>query len=163
MPEINEEQAEELLAEDCQNIKESLSPVKIAPVHIADEKAQPLGFGAIQPDFETLDLDMLVQWRVQHQSKHAALGVRTKVGGPMEVTKEVSMRRQLIRRFHKVLKQEQNRGELTGLTWGIHWCALAPGGRDGKVEGTTAPALQNGNSANAAQSASVAASKVSFS
>ena len=89
--------------------------------------------------------------------------MQTKVGGATEETNELSMRRQLIRQFHEVLKQEQNRGECTGVNRDIHWCAPAPGGRDSRIDGASAPALANGNSANAAQSVSAAAAKVSFS
>lgn len=150
-----------MLAEDRRHIRESLQ-INISRIHTANEHAQPLGFSVTPIDFKALDLSTLVEWRLQHQTQHAALGVRTKVGGPTVPTKEESMRRQLIRRFHEVLKQEQSRGELTGLNRDIHWRAPAPGGRDGQVAGVAAPALQNGNSANAAQTASVAASRVSF-
>jgi hypothetical protein len=147
MPEIDEEEAEEMLAEDRRHISETLR-INISPIHVADESSQPFGFGGTRIDLNALDLDTLVEWRLQHQTQHAALGVRTKVGGATEETNELSMRRQLIRQFHEVLKQEQNRGECTGVNRDIHWCA---------------PALANGNSANAAQSVSAAAAKVSFS
>ena len=162
MPDINEEEAEEMLAEDRRHINETLH-INIPPIHVADQNSQPFGFGSTRTDINALDLDTLVEWRLQHQSRHAALGVRTKVGGSTEETNELSMRRQLIRRFHEVLRQEQNRGECTGINRDIHWRAPAPGGRDGWIAGAGAPALANGNSANAAQSASAAASKVSFS
>ena len=162
MPEIDEEEAEEMLAEDRRQIHETLH-INIPPVRVADENSQPFGFGGTRTDINALDLNTLVEWRLQHQTHHAALGVRTKVGGATEETKELSMRRQLIRRFHEVLKQEQNRGECTGVNRDIHWRAPAPGGRDGQIAGASAPALANGNSANAVQSASAAASRVSFS
>ena len=162
MPEINEEETEEMLAEDRRHINETLR-INIAPIHVADENSQPFGFGGTRTDGNALDLDTLVEWRLQHQTQHAALGVRTKVDGATEETNELSMRRQLIRRFHEVLKQEQNRGECTGVNRDIHWRAPAPGGRDGRIAGASTPALANGNPANAAQSASAAASRVSFS
>jgi hypothetical protein len=95
MPQIDEEEVKEMIAEDHCNINEPLQ-VKISPVHIADEQAQPTGFGATDIDFKALDLNTLVEWQLQHQTRHAALGVRTKVGGTTEATKEVSMHRQLI-------------------------------------------------------------------
>ena len=71
------------------------------------------------------------------------------------------MRCQLIHRFHKVIKQEQDRGACTGSNRDIHWRAPAPGGRDGELDGLAAPVLDNGNSSNAAGAATSAASKVS--
>ena len=93
--------------------------------------------------------------RKQHQTRHAALGVRTK--GDKQRT-EAS--RQLIRRFHEVLKEEQDRAPCTASDRTIHWRAPTPGGRDGEIDGANAPALSNGNSANAAVSASAVAKRV---
>ena len=161
MPEISEEEADEMLAEDRRHINETLH-INIPPIHVDNENSQPFGFGGTRTDINALNLDTLVEWRLQHQTQHAALGVRTKLGGAKEETSELSIRRQLIRRFHEVLKQEQNRGECTGVNRDIHWRAPAPGGRNGQIAGIGAPVLANGNSANAAQSASAAASRVSF-
>lgn len=161
MPDISEEEVDEMLAEDCHNIKAALR-FNFAPVRTADEAMQPLGFGATEPDFNTLDLGALVDWRLQHQTRQAAVGVRTKVGEQPQDNKEVSLRRQLIHHFHEVLKQEQDHGLCTGSNRDIHWHAPAPGGRDGQVDGVAAPALDNGNSANAASAAASATSKVNL-
>lgn len=162
MPEIDEEEAEEMLAEDRRHIKETLR-FKLPPVHTTDDPSRPLGFGATNVEVGTVDLDVLVDWRLQHQSHHAAVGVRTRFGAEQFAREEatgVSMRRQIIRRFHEVLKQEQDRGQCTGTNRDIHWRAPAPGARDGEVNGLPAAALDNGNSANAARAASAVASNV---
>ena len=149
-----------MIAEDCCSIKQALK-LMIAPVRTADEAAQPVGFGATDPNFKTLNLSTLVDWRLQHQTRHAATGVWTKFDHEEQLPEktQVSLRRQLIRRFHKVLKEEQDRGLCTGSNRDKHWCAPAPGGRDADVDGAAAPVL-NGNSANAAGAAASAASKV---
>lgn len=134
--------------------------VSIAPVCTNDEAAQPLGFGAIEPEYSAINFDTLVNWRLQHQSRHAALGVRTRGGVQIENQKAVSIRRQIIREFHVVLKESQEQGESTGVNRNNRWRAPAPGGRGGKINGVEAPTLENGNSANAAVAAGVATSAV---
>jgi hypothetical protein len=96
--------------------------------------------------------------RRKHQTQQAALGVRTKsetVDKP-----EISMRQQLIRRFHEVLKEQQDHAIGTGCERAARWRAPAPGGREGQIDGLSAPALPSGNSANAAVAASAIAKKV---
>src|ERR1700677_1860177 len=105
MPDIDEDEVEEIIAEDRCNISKALQ-LKISPVDAPDEDAQPLGFGDMNPDFTTLDLSPLVDWQLQHQSRHAAVRVRTRVGEQLQTKADISIRRQLIRRFHEVLKQE---------------------------------------------------------
>jgi hypothetical protein len=108
IPEIDEEAADEMIAEDRRYIKEALK-FTIAPVRTADEAARPVGFGATDPDFKALNLSTLVDWRLQHQTRHAATGVRTKFDREEQLPEknEVSLRRQLIRRFHEVLKKSK--------------------------------------------------------
>lgn len=156
---MDDEEAQEMIAEEYHHISEALS-FDIPPVQV-DTVAQPLGYGATDANFHEIDLDILVDMRKQHQTRHAALGVRTKGDKQRtEASKDVSIRRQLIRRFHEVLKEEQDRAPCTASDRTIHWRAPAPGGRDGEVDGANAPALSNGNSVNAAVSASTVAKRV---
>lgn len=155
---------EELIAEEFRHIKEALS-LNLPSVRV-DEVAQLLGYGATNTNFDEVDFDMLVHMRRQHQTHHAAMGVRTKGASEKQLPdaqKNISLRRQIIRRFHKVLKEEQDHAPCTGSDRKIHWRAPAPGARDGQVDGETAPALANGNSANAALSAQAVAKKVCWS
>ena len=99
MPEIDEDMADEMIAEDRQHIKEALQ-FNIPPVHMADEATQPIGLGTMDPGFNTLDLSTLVDWRKQHQTQHAAAGVRTRFGEQLQNNREVSTQCQLIRCFH---------------------------------------------------------------
>src|SRR5882762_108607 len=107
MPEIDEEEAEEMLAKDCHHISKTLG-INISPIHVADESSQPFSLGGTCTDLNALNLDTLIEWQLQHQTQHVALGVQTKVGSATEETNELSMRCQLIWKFHEVLKQEQN-------------------------------------------------------
>jgi hypothetical protein len=155
---------EELIAEEYRHIKEALS-FNVPSVRV-DEVAQPLGYGATNPNFNEVDFDVLVDMRRQHQTHHAATGVRTKGAGEkplLDAQKDISLRRQIIRRFHEVLKEEQDHAPCTGSDRKIHWRAPAPGARDGQVDGETAPTLESGNSANAALSAQAVAKKVCWS
>ena len=147
------------VAEDCCYIKEALK-FTIPPACTAEEAVSPVGFGTTGPDFKAFNLSTLVDWRLQHQTHHAATGVQTKLDHEEQLPekKEVSLWRQLIQRFHKVLK-EQDRGQYTGSNHDKHWHAPAPGGRDADVDGATAPIL-NRNSPNAACAAASATLKV---
>jgi len=62
----------------------------------------------------------------------------------------------------QVVKEEQQRGPCMGVNRSIHWWAPAPGARDGLIDGVSAPNLENGNSANAAISATATAKQVSL-
>ena len=53
MPEIDEEEAEEMLAEDRHHISETLH-INISPIHVADESSQPFGFGGTRIDLNAL-------------------------------------------------------------------------------------------------------------
>jgi hypothetical protein len=147
-----------MIAEDYRHIQQALS-FNLPPVHI-DTAVQPTGYGGTNANFHELDFGILVSMRQQHQTRPAAMGVRTKGDKQLNPKKDISIRRQFIQRFHEVLKEEQDRAPCTGSDRQIHWRAPAPGGRGGQVDGLNAPALANGNSANAAVSASAVAKKV---
>ncbi|KAJ7722682.1 hypothetical protein B0H16DRAFT_1334577, partial [Mycena metata] len=118
-----------------------------------DEASKPLGRGAFTSD--AIDFDYLVELRRRHQTIQAAHGVRTRiVDQSSEKVKEVSLRQQLIKKMHLVLKEEQDHATGIGLERSARWHAPAPGGRGAKESETTLPA---GNSANAALTAAAVA------
>lgn len=162
MPDTTEDEADDIVAEDRRNIREALK-FRIAPICAPDEITQPLGYGATEPDYTSISLDTLVEWRLNHQTRQAANGVRVKKGpSNSKSPQEISARRQLIRGFHQVLKEEeQERGICTGSNRNLHWSRTpAAGGRDGEINGAAALAPSNGNSLNAVVVATAVANKV---
>ncbi|KIM79928.1 hypothetical protein PILCRDRAFT_73649 [Piloderma croceum F 1598] len=142
LPDADEEQMEELIAEEYRHIKEALS--FNFPSARIDEVVQPLGYGATNPNFDEVDFDVLVRMHRQHQTHHATMGVWTKGTSEKQLPdaqKNISLRQQIIRRFHEVLKEEQDRAPCTGSDRKIHWRAPAPGARDGQI--ICSPALIN--------------------
>ncbi|KAJ7292486.1 hypothetical protein C8J57DRAFT_1456964 [Mycena rebaudengoi] len=143
-PEIEDE----IAAEEFGRIQETLSITKQLNI---SEPSKPLGRGEVTA--QDLDFDLLVDLRRRHQTKQAASGVRTRFTQGHEKAEELSTRRQLIRRFHLVLKEEQSKATGTGLERAARWHAAAPGGRN-----NSGPPLA-GNTANAAVAASALAKK----
>lgn len=95
----------------------------------------------LNPNFDLLDLSALVQMRRLHQTRQATKGVRTKQH-PQDssVTEAAMLRRQLIRRFHEVLRENQEvRAVGSGIEREARWHTNIP----------------NGNAANAAAAATV--------
>ena len=125
-----------MIAEDYQNIQQALSSKP--PL---DEIAQPFGFGGTNVDVQSLNFEMLVNMQHQHQTKQADKGVRTRGEMQQEDNTEVSVRRQIIHRFHKVVKAEQQNGPCIGVNRSIHWRVPAPGARDGLINGASASNL----------------------
>ena len=60
MPEISEEEADEMLAKDRHHINETLH-INIPPIHVANENSQPFGFGGTRTDINALNLNTLVE------------------------------------------------------------------------------------------------------
>jgi hypothetical protein len=98
--------------------------------------------------------------RFQHQTRHAALAVRTQ--GSSTTTEEESkrqqdesVRRQLIKQFHAIIKEQQSQGVGTGAERVVCW---RPG--DTNNEKNESLPVAAGNAANAAVVATQAAKKV---
>ena len=110
-----------------------------------DQGSRPLGMGSIK--FDHLDFNLLVQMRQEHETEQAKKGVRTSnYRGKMAANnKEVSERRQLIRKLHEVLKEEQEDHAVgTGYGRKARWTVSAKGGQTGtedQVSGNTANAI----------------------
>ncbi|KAJ7258598.1 hypothetical protein C8J57DRAFT_1644546, partial [Mycena rebaudengoi] len=147
---LDEELIDEMVSKEYENIRAATFSV---PPIAATEASKPLGRGVATA--EDLNFDYLVELRRQHQTKQAARGVRTRTIGALESekAKELSIRQQLIRKFHLALKEEQDVAVGTGLERGMRWRASAPGGRGADVPSA-------GNTANAAATASALAKNV---
>lgn len=158
---IDEEKIEEILAEEYLELRGIVD--QLPGIDMPDEAAKP--FGLDEGTFDSLDFGALVAMRRAHQTYQAAHGIRTKQS-PDETDettkKKVTLRRRIIRKFHEALRESQDEQAVgTGKERSARWQANhAPGGRDGKIDGTAAPELVSGNSANAALAASAVAKKV---
>ena len=157
LPNIDEEDHKEMIAKDYRNIQQALSSK-----YPLNKVTQPFGFGGANLDVQSLNFEILVNMQHRHQTKQAAKGVWTRGEMQQEDNTEVSVWRQIICRFHEVVKAEQQKGPCTGVNWSIYWWAPAPGARDGLIDGASAPNLENSNSANAAISATAATKWVSL-
>ena len=96
-------------------------------------------------------VEMLINMRRAHQTKHAATGIQTKKSKPTDGPE--SMRGHILQKFYEALKEAQDeRGAGTGLERVARWHERkpAPGGRSGIINGTSLPDLPAGNEANAA-------------
>ncbi|KAF8150905.1 hypothetical protein B0H34DRAFT_156021 [Crassisporium funariophilum] len=112
--------------------------------------------------YDDLDFEMLVDMRRQHQTKQATTGVRTRKFKEIS-SNETTMRGKLIRELHEALKEAQDDVAIgTGANRRDRWTdnrVPAPGGREGVIDGATAPDALAGNSANAALTAAAVAKK----
>lgn len=142
-----------MFMEEYQQIHDTLT-ASIRPVELPDAPTN-----LFNATHQPLDVRQLVALRRQHQTRQAEDGIRTR-GEATKEKPEVSMRRQLIREFHAVLKEEQDLAVGTGCERNARWRASAPGGRLGEAAGALAAQSANGNSANAAAAAAAIAKQV---
>ncbi|KAJ7273022.1 hypothetical protein C8J57DRAFT_264300 [Mycena rebaudengoi] len=121
--------------------------VALPALQIASDVSKPFGRGA-NSSFEALDFKALVRQRQEHQTRQAAKCARikdTKLDDSHTAVAE-STRRQLLRKFHELLKEDQARAVGSAVEREARW----------KTAPKTPPA---GNSANAAAVASAVATK----
>ncbi|KAJ7488492.1 hypothetical protein B0H11DRAFT_2406543, partial [Mycena galericulata] len=149
--EPNDELMEEILGDEYVTIQETLASVAttraLPSVQIPSEVSKPFGRGA-NADFANLDFKALINQRKQHQTRQAATCARIKQADPSgdsPVASEESLRRQILRKFHEILKEDQSRAVGTGVVRKARW--------------ETAPKTTAGNAANAAAAASTLANK----
>lgn len=150
----HEEEIEDSFAEEA-NIIQNPFLRELPPLVLPDEASRPQGHGNF--DSNSLDLGSLVRMRYQHQTEHAAKAVRTKIANSTADVDsdiqdgkhaEASVKQQLIREFHAIIREQQGQGLTTGLERGTRWGLSTP------------PAA--GNAANAAAAASRVAKTVSL-
>ncbi|KAJ7101505.1 hypothetical protein B0H15DRAFT_769608 [Mycena belliarum] len=141
---------EEMLGDEYITLQETLKSVtqELPPVQLPADASKPFGQGP-NPTFESLDFKALVRQRKQHQTRQAANCARTKKDvsdSESPVASEGSLRCQILRRFHELLKEDQARGVGTAVERDARW--------------HTDPKLPAGNAANAAATAAATATKV---
>ncbi|KAJ6615753.1 hypothetical protein B0H10DRAFT_2220086 [Mycena sp. CBHHK59/15] len=151
--EMDDELADEILGEEYLTVQEYIKEmaaakaaarpdtVELVPVHIPDEPSKPFGQG-LYASVDVVDFSPLIQQRLQHQTKFAENCTRTKTTRPAPDSKE-SIRRQLLRKFHEILKEDQARAPGTAVERQVRW--------SGSVN------VGAGNAANAAAAASAVA------
>ncbi|KAJ7143457.1 hypothetical protein C8R46DRAFT_1316074, partial [Mycena filopes] len=145
---VDEDLEEEILGDEYMTIKETLAsiPVTLPPLQLLPEASTPFASTA----FDTLDFKALVRQRRQHQTRQAAKSARVKIHhgddddsaptAPVE-----SPRRQILRKYHELLKEDQSKATGTAVERQARW--------------TTDP-KPAGNAANAAAAATAVATRV---
>lgn len=152
---MTEEEADEILGEEYLTVKENIkeiaaatahasTQVKLVPVRIPDESSKPFGQG-LYTSVDVVDFSPLIQQRRLHQTKFAENCTRTKTSRAAPESEE-SIRRQLLRKFHEILKEDQARAPGTAVERHVRWNASVNVGA--------------GNAANAAAAASAVATTV---
>ncbi|PPQ84235.1 hypothetical protein CVT24_004308 [Panaeolus cyanescens] len=136
----------QLLQQELQNIRRNIAVPHVTTSHLEPQK--PYGLGGLLVD--SLGLSTLVSLRKQHQTRHAALGIRTRIPMTSKCKEAESTRAEIRREMEAVLKQYQDvQGIGTELERSHRWRAPAPGGRDAIMDGEAAPQLRAGTSTNA--------------
>jgi len=115
----------ETFAQECQDILDSIprQPISLK----LRTKSKPFGQGTL--GIESLNLDALIKMRSQHQTRHATLAVHTQgsqnniaaSAEGSERQKEESIRRQILREMHAILKEQQGQGAGTGKERAARW------------------------------------------
>lgn len=149
-----------MVVEDQAHIEEACQYQPSAVLFSDNEAVVQFGFGGFDVDFDTLDFRSLISTRQRHETKQAIKGIRTSTATNTSNsgTDKDTLRQQLIKKFHEILKKKQAIGAGTGCERAARWRAPAPGGREGVVDSANATSLA-GNSANAATVASSVAKK----
>jgi hypothetical protein len=110
--------------------------------------SEPSKPSATNASSDILDFKALVRQRKQHQTQQAARSARVKNAKPDDnAAAPESARRQLLRKYHELLKEDQAKASGTAVERQVRW--------------TTDPKHTAGNAANAAATAAAVATKVS--
>ena len=120
MPKPDHQQLAQSFAEDRCLVADATS-FRLPAVRTHQETS-PFGFGQLNPQASALHLQVLVDLRVCHQTRQAALGVRTRGSESTEpLAAPVSLRRQLITRYHDVTRRQQDLRMGTGSDRAARW------------------------------------------
>lgn len=139
LAQLDDEHLEQITAEEYQHLDEFQAA--LSKLKTSNELSKPLGHGGITID--DLDFTYFVEMRRRHQTRQAALGVRTrKFKRPMDP--DVTLKQHIVRRMREVLKEQDDHAVGTGCERSARW----------ETSDTT------GNSANAAAAAATLAKKV---
>ena len=143
LAEMGDELVEEIMVEEYRNLR--VLQEGLPRLQVLDELSKPLGLGEIALD--DLDFSPLVEMRRRHQTRQAALGVRTRTSKSTAAEdSELTIKQQIIRRMREVLKEQDEHAVGTGYERSARW---------GVADGA-------GNSANAAAAAVTVAKQVCF-
>lgn len=149
-------------SDDAANITEILTQahhdalVPFPPIDISDP-SNP--FNAADPS--NIDLRELTKLRYNHQTKQAALGVRTSKK-PSFASKQLSLRQQLHQNTVNLIKKQGEVGIGSGIDRFLRWQSTASGTNRTTIAGLVAPVPPTGNASNAAINAETIAKRVWF-
>jgi hypothetical protein len=143
MSEMGDEELAAIVAEEREQVSNVLRD--LPKLQAPDERTKPFGLGEIS--IVDLDFDPLVKMRQIHQTHQAAFGIRTRLSKPSDAAldSDKSIKMQIVRRMHEVLKEEEEHAVGTGYERAARWGS--------KTEAT-------GNTANAAAAAAAVARRV---
>ncbi len=154
---MDEDDLEGLVAQEYQEIQSQKTILR--NIVLDDNISKPFGRGLIT--HQDLNFESLVSMRVEHQTKQAATGIRTHYTQIVDPEKKPeTIRRQLIRRFHEILKEEQ--GDIAPGTGSERRARhiSAKGGQTKEFVASDAAHEVTGNALNAITAATLAADKV---
>ncbi|KAF6765888.1 hypothetical protein DFP72DRAFT_996748 [Ephemerocybe angulata] len=152
--ETGDERLEEIVAEEYEDVQNHRKAI------VARSKASPLA------NFETstplcparipvgdLDPSVLVQTRMRHQTHQAASGLRSQSRSPRSVAQSQRTQTKILHQMEKIINNDRRaageQGVASGVERMLRWREAARGGREGVVEGESAPDLAAGSAANA--------------
>ncbi|KAF7776802.1 hypothetical protein Agabi119p4_5195 [Agaricus bisporus var. burnettii] len=137
-----------LVVDERREVSVVSKQLRLPPVQL-DEPSHPLGTGDGQFTIHDFDLSLLCTRRRDHQPEYAKHCARTR-DDQKEGSSEESIKQQLIREFHKVLREDESSlGTAAGIDRRNRWT-----GNPGYT-----PVAATGNAKNAAAAASKAATK----
>lgn len=145
-------------SDDAANITKVLTEahtaMQLPPINVADP-SNP--FNATDPS--NIDLQELTKLRYSHQTKQAALGVRTSKK-PFPAPKQLSLRQQLHQNTVDLIKKQGEVGVGSGVDRFLRWQSTASGTNQTTDAGPVALVPPTGNAANAAMNAQAIAKRV---
>jgi hypothetical protein len=145
---VDEELDDEILGDEYMTLQDTFASVaaRLPAVQLPSEPSKPFANMA----YNTLDFKALVCQRKQHQTRQAAKSARVKYSESKDESSTApveSTRRQILRKYHELLKEDQSKAVGTAVERQARW--------------STDPKHKAGNAANAAAVASAVATKVS--
>jgi hypothetical protein len=145
---VDEELDDDILGDEYMSLQDTFNSEAAAlpAVQLPSEPSKPSANMA----FNALDFKVLVRQRKQHQTRQAANSARVKTSKPDEDGSSTapveSTRRQILRRYHELLKEDQSKAVGTAVERQARW--------------STDPKPTAGNATNAAATAAAVATKV---
>jgi len=158
----NDADVDEANADDATQIADVLSTIHrgahaiTVPVIQDHERQNPF----ISADASRIDLSLLVNLRLEHQTKQAFTGIRTsQAPHTTETGKEMSERQRILKEFSSIICEAGERGVGSGLERTARW-RNPPTGQNGNAAVNAIAAPVVGNAANAAEAAKNVAKQV---